>query len=308
MILYQVLDAFINSISHSSLFSVWEQTKTCSYEELIEFFKEDYLNQDLILEAKDKLFNANEGYNVLDEIVLSKSKSGKHKFVKRRYKSAGGYIVPGVSIIVLVWTDGKIRVPLRFRIQLNGEKHTESALYLMSWYRNKISKRINYITFDSAFASEKVLKRLEDYGWCFVTRIAKTRKFNGKQVQKAHRGGYFTKIGEIQGLRVKVVRREEKFFVTNRLNMSSKKIVEIYGERAIIEEIFRVLKQECHWSRCQLREHEHYENYYMIGIINFMLLEYLRLQGFGDTIYRIRRDILLGQLEVSIPYFERLLA
>ena len=73
MKLYQVLDAFINSISHSSLFSVWEQTKTCSYEELIDFFKEDYLNQDLILESKDKLFNANGGYLVI-VIMITKIK------------------------------------------------------------------------------------------------------------------------------------------------------------------------------------------------------------------------------------------
>jgi len=276
------------------------------YQELIRFFKEVYLNQDLILEVKDSLFDVKDGYLILDEIVLSKSKTGKHKFVKKRYKSAGGYIVPGVSIVVLVWTNGKIRVPLRFRIQLNGEKHTDSALYLMSWYRNKISKRIRFATFDSAFASEKVLKRLTDYGWFFVTRVPKTRLFNKKQIKKAHRGGYFSKIGFMKELKVKAVRRRDKFYITNRLGITSQRIEEIYQERAIIEEIFRVLKQECHWSRCQLREHQHYENYYLIGIISFMTLEYFRLQGLGDTIYRIRRDVDLGHVKIPKRHLKTL--
>lgn len=308
MKLYQVIDGFIHSASHSSLLSVWEQTETVPYQELTDFFKKEYLNQDLILEVKERLFKVSKGYLEFDEIVLAKSKKGVTDFVKRRHKSAGGYIVPGVSIIVLIWTDGKIRIPLRFRIQRNGEKSTGSVLGLLSWYRNKICRRINYIAFDSGFASEKIFKRLNDYGWTFVTRLPKSRKFNGKAIYKAHRGGYWNKIGEIKGgIKVKAVRRKDKFYITNRLSLKADKIEKMYRSRAIIEEVFRVLKQECHWSRCQLRDHQHYENYYMVGIINFMVLEYLRIQGFGKTIYRIRRDILLGHVKVSTARIKRIL-
>lgn len=309
MKLYQVIDGFINSFSHSSINSICQQIESLSYQDVIGFFKQEYLSQELINNVKTNLFSLMLGYLMFDEIVLSKSKREVTNFVKRSYKLTGCYVVPGVSIVVLVWTDGNIRIPIRFRIQLNGEKANQSALYLLSWYRNKISKQIKYVAFDSGFASEKVFKRINDYGWCFVTRLPKSRQFNGKKIFKTHRGGYWNKVGYLSnGFKVKAVRRKDKFYITNKLNLEANKIVEMYRKRAIIEEVFRVLKQECHWSRCQLRDYKAYENYYIIGNISFLCLEYMRLQGFALTIYQIRRNILFYHINIPILYFKKVLA
>jgi hypothetical protein len=165
MLLYQVLDSFLGSASHSSLFSIWEQTQSCSYHDLIDFFKKEYIEADDLNDYKDKLFKAEEGYLELDEIVLGKSKKDSDDFIIRRRKSAGGYIVNSVSIVLLIWTNGKIRVPIRLRIRKKDETVSESLLYLIGWYRNKISKKIKYITFDAGFSSAKVLTRINDYGY-----------------------------------------------------------------------------------------------------------------------------------------------
>jgi hypothetical protein len=270
---YQIIDCFVQSTSHSSIYSMFEQTKIMDYHQLIDFFNKEYLSQDMIMDIKDKLFEPNTGYLVADEIVISKSKRGKAKFVKKRYKSAGGYVVPGISIVLLLWTDGNVRIPIRFKIQVNGEKHTDSLLELLSWYRNKISKKIKYVLFDSGFTCYKILKRVDDYGWCFVTRIPKTRIFNGKKIFKTHKGGFWTRVGYLKSLfKVKAVRDKDKFYITNRFGLTRHEIIDIYSKRAVIEEIFRVLKQECHWSRCQLSNHQAYENYYTIGILTFIYL------------------------------------
>lgn len=306
---YQIIDCFVQSTSHSSIYSMCEQTQTLSYQELIDFFNKEYLSQDTITEVKGNLFESNSGYLVSDEIVILKSKNGKSQFVKKRYKSTGGYVVPGVSIVLLLWTDGNVRIPIRFKLQLNGEKHTDSLLELLSWYRNKVSKRIKYVLFDSGFTCHKVMKRVNDYGWCFVTRIPKTRLFNGKKIFKTHKGGFWTKVGYLKGLfKVKAVRDKDKFYITNRFSLTRHEIIDIYSKRAVIEEIFRVLKQECHWSRCQLRNHQAYENYYTIGILTFIYLEQLRVEHLNDTIYRIRRNILYHQLFNSIPSPQKIMA
>lgn len=112
-----------------------------------------------------------------------------------------------------------------------------------------------------------------------------SKALNGKGIYRAHRG-YFTKIGILSfGLKVKALRREGKFYVTNRLNFSSKQIITMYSSRSMIEEIFKVLKQECQWNRCQLRQYNAYENYYSIGILSFMCLERMRLDGLCHSIY-----------------------
>lgn len=308
MKLYQVIDGFIHSLSNSSLFSISQQVENLNYQQLTEFFKQEYLTQDLINESKQMLFADNSGKLMFDEIVLSKSKRGITKFVKRRYKSTGGYIVPGVSIILLVWVQGDLRIPIRFKIRQNDEMISESTLELLSWFRNKVRKKPESVVFDSGFPSYKILKRINDYGWTYVCRIPKTRKFNGKQIWKAQPRGYWNQVGTLaKGLKVKAVRRKNKFYITNRLTLKANDIVEIYKQRAIIEEVFRVLKQECHWSKCHLTDDKAYERFYITGILCFICLEYNRIKHFHQTIYKIRRQAIFGQLDIQIPDFDSVL-
>jgi hypothetical protein len=308
MKLYQVIDGFIHSLSNSSLLSITNQVENLDYQELTAFFKEEYLTQDILNSSKEVLFSDNSGKLMFDEIVLSKSKRGITKFVKRRYKSTGGYIVPGVSIILLVWVQGDLRFPIRFKLRNNNEMISESTLELLSWFRNKVKKKPESIVFDSGFPSYKILKRIKDYGWTYVCRIPKTRKFNGKQIWKAQPRGYWNEVGYLsKGLKVKAVRRKNKFYITNRLTLKANDIVKIYSQRAIIEEVFRVLKQECHWSKCHLTNEKAYERFYIVGILCFICLEYNRINLFNQTIYKIRRQVIFGQLDVCIPDFDSIL-
>jgi hypothetical protein len=308
MKLYQVINGFIHSLSNSSLLSITNQVENMNYQELTAFFKEEYLTQDIINSSKEVLFSDNSGKLMFDEIVLLKSKRGTTKIVKRRYKSTGGYIVPGVSIILLVWVQGDLRFPIRFKLRNNDENITESTLELLSWFRNKVKKKPESIVFDSGFPSYKILKRINDYGWTYVCRIPKSRKFNGKQIWKNQPRGYWNEIGYLsKGLKVKAVRRKNKFYITNRLTLKANDIVKIYSQRAIIEEIFRVLKQECHWSKCHLTDEKAYERFYIVGILCFISLEYNRINTFNQTIYKIRRQAIFNHLDVYIPDFDSIL-
>ena len=73
------------------------------------------------------------GWLILVPIILAKSKVGRSPVVKRRYRSAGGYVTPGVSVVMLLWTDGYWRIPLRFKLWRPGEgSHVDAALELLS--------------------------------------------------------------------------------------------------------------------------------------------------------------------------------
>lgn len=100
MTLYHTLEVFLARMKHSLIYSLWEQTKTCSYQDLIDFFDYEYLYQDDIKSRLNDEIDLSKGNLSFDEIVLLKSKTKGHKFVKKRYKSAGGHVVPGVSIVL----------------------------------------------------------------------------------------------------------------------------------------------------------------------------------------------------------------
>jgi len=300
-----------------------QQLKIPDYHSLIAFFHQTWEPQQLLKQAADQLLNLQSGYLALDEIVLEKHSVGKFWLVKHRYKSDGGYITPAISVVLLVWTNGLIRVPIRFELRRPGEGSVkDSAMRLLSWARNQARLKPQYVLFDAGFASQELLKRIDDYGWMFVCRITKTRLFNDMPMWRYKKQGYWNEAGFLSsGLKVRAIRRAGKClellaslralqgriakrFITNRLMIAANQVVAIYGKRHVIEEIFRILKQECHWDRCQLRCAEAYERFLSVGCLSFVKWESLRLSHFGfSTIYKLRRSVMFDQvkLDFSLP-------
>jgi hypothetical protein len=80
--------------------------------------------------------------------------------------------VYGVSVVLLVWTDGQLRIPLGFRVwQKGGPSKFDLALELLSYARNRLKCKPQFVLFDSWYPSKALLKRIGDYGWYFVCRL-----------------------------------------------------------------------------------------------------------------------------------------
>ena len=228
MTLYQILNLYIINMVNTSLMAWSLNAEDVNYRELTEFFQKEINIQELIIKAWKSIFAITEGWVIIDEIVLEKSKVGKYKKVKKRYKSAGGYITPAISVVLIVWSNGIIRVPIGFRIR-GEESHIDAALNLLSWLRNKMKYKPLYVSFDAGFASKRLLKRIDDYGWVFVCRIPKTRKFEGIQICRYKKQGFWNNCGILWcGVKVRAVRRKNKFYVCNRLNWNAKIIENCY--------------------------------------------------------------------------------
>ena len=87
----------------------------------------------------------------------------------------------GVSVVLLVWTDGQIRIPLAYRVwRKGGVSKYDLALELLSYARNRLKCKPHFVLFDSWYPSKKLLKRIRDYGWYFVCQLKKTRVFAGR--------------------------------------------------------------------------------------------------------------------------------
>ena len=178
-----------------------------------------------------------------------------------------------------------------------------AALKLLSWLRNKMKYKPLYVSFDAGFASKRFLKRIDDYGWVFVCRIPKTRKFEGIQIWRYKKQGFWNNCGILWcDVKVLAVRRKSKFYVCNRLNWNAKIIENCYKQRAVIEEVFRVLKGVCHWKRCQFSKDERYERFLAFGIIAFMVWEFNRIHYPEPiTIYKLRRNVIFDNFDLCIP-------
>ena len=82
------------------------QGHTLSYDSLTRFFSRPWSAERELRDAAQSLFQLSEGWAILDEIVIAKSiESTLLDSVKRRRKSAGGYVTPSIAgspILVMI--------------------------------------------------------------------------------------------------------------------------------------------------------------------------------------------------------------
>jgi putative transposase len=131
------------------------------------------------------LFAVMGGYLIIDDTVVDKTYAkwlGEAAWV---WSSKHNKVVFGVSVVLLVWTDGQVRIPLAFRCWYKGgPSKGELALELLSYARNRLRCKPQFVLFDSWYPSKKLLKRLRDYGWYFICQLKKNRHFEGAPLSR----------------------------------------------------------------------------------------------------------------------------
>ncbi len=306
-----ILSCLVVASKGSSLKSMFEQAtahdQTLSYDSLTRFFSRPWSAENELQEAAQNLFQLREGWAILDEIVIAKSiESTLLASVKRRRKSAGGYVTPAISVVLLLWSDGRQRVPLAFEYRNGPESVQELGLRLLRRLRNQFKLRPRCVLFDAGFFSYAFVKRLHSYGWAFVCRAPRSITFEDKRLWQFKRQGFWNDVGQLKnGLKVRAVRRAGKFWLCNRVTWLADTILAWYGKRASIEEVFRVLKQCCHWGYCQLRSETAYIRYLATGFLSFMTWKTARLKASEPTtLYKLRSTVMFGDDDPPIPdYF-----
>ena len=148
------------------------------------------------------------------------------------------------------------------------------ALELLSDARNRLRCRPEYVLFDAWYPSKALLKRIRDYGWYFVCRLKKNRRFNGRAVRYHRQHPYGVESGWLSGgLKVLVVRYGKKYYATNRLSLSAAEVRRLYRRRAQIEEVIRVCKDQLTLTGCQARSERAQQPHITCCLIAFCVLE-----------------------------------
>ena len=280
---------------------------TMSRDTLIRFLKKEWSGQKR-LEVLLLTVQLLGGYLLLDDTPIEKPYSATLEGLQYVYSSSLEKTVFGYCTVTLIWTDGTVRIPIGIRLWRKEKTKIALALELLSYARNQLALKPDFVLFDSWYAAKDIMKRLKDYGWYFVTRLKKNRNFNGIQLQKSVWRRHWRGIGELTGgIRVFVVKNDGKYFATNRLTLTRSELLKIYLIRAIIEEFHRILKQECCLTGCQVDSLDAQEHHQWCSVFAFAVLEIERAP-FGVTIYKLRERLTQRGSQLSLPFFESLCA
>jgi len=242
------------------------------------------------------------GRLVVDD--TSNPKYGLKNFSRKLKIPATNGFVKGFKIVLFLWESQGTRLPLGFALWHQGTPSlNELCLEGLSRIRNHFQLKPSVVLFDAAYMTDKTAKRLQDYGWPFVSRFKKNRKLSNQRIRAAIPRGYGTSEGHLSnGVKVKVLRRKHFFVVCNRMTWSSEKILATYKIRWKIEETFRVLKTCLNLQGCQQHSIRAQALYLFVCLLLFSGVEL-----YSDVShYSTFQAVILGQFDLQNVLTEKL--
>jgi putative transposase len=306
-LVWHYLTALLYYRTSATCTALAEALETVSHDRLTRMLQADWSGQTLLELAVRALFAWERGDLILDDTVIPKPFATAMEGLAGVVSSQAGKPVYGLSLVLLVWTNGALRIPLGLRLWRRGgpSKH-ELALELLSYARNRLRCRPEYVLFDAWYPSRRLLKRIRDYGWYFVCRLKKNRRFNGQPLRLYKRHPSWAACGWITGgLKVLVVRHGAKYYATNRLTLPAAEVRRLYRVRAQIEEVIRVCKDQLSLTGCQARSERAQLHHMTCCLVAFCVLERERYDR-GLSIYTLKRRLSCKGHTLVLPALERL--
>src|SRR5918992_1364732 len=301
------LTALVYYRTSGSCVAVAEALETVSHDRLTRMLQGNWSGQTLLDLAVRTLFTWKRGDLIIDDTVIPKPFATAMEGLAWVFSSQEHKPIYGFSLVLLVWTNGTFRIPLGLRLwHKGGPSKYVLALELLSYARNRLRCHPEYVLFDAWYPSKALLKRIRDYGWYFICRLKKNRRFNGlpRRAYRCH--PYWAEAGRLTGgLKVLVVRYGAKDFATNRLTRPAAEVRRLYQVRAQIEAVLRACKDQLGLNGCQART-ERAQGHHLTGcLVAFCVLERERLDQ-GLTIYNLRRQLSCRGHMLALPALERL--
>jgi putative transposase len=301
------LTALLYYRTSASCVALAEALETVSHDRLTRMLQADWSGHTLLAVACRTLFVWERGYLIIDDTVIAKPFASAIEGLAWVFSSRERKPVYGLSLVLLVWTDGILRIPLGMRLwRPGGASKIELALELLSYARNHLHCRPEYVLFDAWYPAKRLLKRIRDYGWYFVCRLKKNRRFNGHGLRQHRRHPYWTETGWLSGgLKVLVVRYGAKYYATNRLTVAAAELRRLYHVRAQIEEVIRVCKDQLALSGCQARSERAQQHHIACCLAAFCVLERERHDR-HLSIYKLKQQLSFKGCSLVLPALERL--
>ena len=301
------LTALLYDRTSAACTALAEALETASHDRLTRMLQADWSGQTLLELAVRTLFAWQRGYLILDDTVIPKPFATAIEGLAWVFSSQEGKAVYGLSLVLRVWTNGTLRIPLGARLWRKGgpSKH-ELALELLNHARNRLRCHPEFVLFEAWYPSRRLLKRIRDYGWYFVCRLKKNRRFNGQPLRLYRRHPYWAACGWITGgLKVLVVRHGAKYYATNRLTLPAAEVRRLYRVRAQIEAVIRVCKDQLSLTGCQARSEQAKLHHITCRLVAFCVLERERHER-QLSIYQLKRQFSCRGRSCVLPALERL--
>jgi putative transposase len=179
-LLWLSLPAGLSYRPSNSCVALAEALATVSHDRLTRLLQAEWSGHTLLELACRTRFVQQRGSLILDDTVMPKPCASAMEGLAWVFSSQERRPVYGFSLVLLVWTDGRRRIPLGLRLwHRGGPSQSELALEWLGYARNRRRGRPESGLFDAWYPSRRLLKRIRDSRGSCVCRLKKNRRFNG---------------------------------------------------------------------------------------------------------------------------------
>jgi DDE family transposase len=236
------------------------------------------------------LISLKKGYLIVDDSTLEKPHSRSIELVSLHWSGNQHRIVPGISLVTLVWTDGDVTYPVDFRIyskERDGKTKNDHFADMLKMAKER-GFSPEFVLFDSWYSSMRNLMLVKKLGWHFLTRLKKNRMVKTEETSycQIHEfpipgGGINVRLKGV-GI-VRVFHRDNdgngiQFWATDFLEMSEEERNEISSIAFKIEQYHRNLKQYCGVESCQARKANAQMGHILLSIRAVVRMEWIRIK------------------------------
>ena len=188
---------FTNLTSCSAIAGAFDSV---SHDRLTRMLQGTWSGHTLLDLALRTLLSGVGGYLIVDDTVVAKPYAHRLGEAAWVWSNKDRKVLFGVSVVLLVWTDGQSRIPIAFRVwHKGGASKYDLALELLSYARNRLKCKPHFVLVDAWYPSKKLLKRIRDYGWYFVCQLKKNRVFDGQALRAYKQQPYWHAVGTLTG-------------------------------------------------------------------------------------------------------------
>jgi hypothetical protein len=165
-LLWLYLTALRYDRTSGSCVALAEALATVSHDRLTRMLQSDWSGQTLLELACRTLFGWQRGYLIIDDTVIPKPFAAAIEGLTWVFSSQERKPVYGLSLVLLVWTNGTLRIPRGMRLwRKGGASKYVLALAWLSYARHRLRGHPESVLCDAWYPSRALLKRIRDYGW-----------------------------------------------------------------------------------------------------------------------------------------------